>query len=552
VSLARKFLALLSSGLKKQDPSGLLVQSGALGLPLLAPIVNLMLDHGYGLINPVFLTLVLFLALVALAVSIVLRTRLRVLRPLVLGIVSCLVFEVLFLPPSLAEVSFVFGLLLMFISVSYLIGWLLSRVLCAFAATFILSTLLLSGNVAGHDSEEASTTHAVTVASQAPSILHIVLDEHIGLAGFTSDLPGAETLAARLRGDYEDAGFVVFPNAYSAYHKTEQSLGHLLNGDRGPQLLRYQDRTAGRLRATPNPWFETAAQQGRAIRVYQSDFMDYCRPERGFESVEYCTTYSSTAASTLKGRGISNVNMAVIITSYSYHGSRLLGVFAKQSNILPEWFVRTETVSPLRMPDLIESIFQDLRAHPRGRLFFAHLMIPHHLYALEADCRIADDLYRWQVPFDSSASTRSLNTAESRRTKYRVYFDQVACTHSVLMKEIAAMLLNDETRDTTIVIHGDHGSRIAIHQPRIEFALSRQDVVDMYSTLFVTNAPAAKAIESPDDPVLIQDLFAELFLGFDDRPLRAPFVYAIGPDEAIGIPLDFDGTVLRETAGGLE
>ena len=75
--------------------------------------------------------------------------------------------------------------------------------------------------------------------------------------------------------------------------------------------------------------------------------------------------------------------------------------------------------------------------------------------------------------------------------------------------------------DATIVVHGDHGSRIARVAPLTTAPqpLSDEDLADMYSVLLAVRSPSL----SPgyrQDLVSLQALFREMFLGGSrgDRP----------------------------------
>ncbi len=108
------------------------------------------------------------------------------------------------------------------------------------------------------------------------------------------------------------------------------------------------------------------------------------------------------------------------------------------------------------------------------------------------------------------------NTPASREKRYTSYFDQVRCAHHKLSILLAAMEDAGVLADATIIVHGDHGSRIALHKPNIgsPALLSDTDIVDNYSTLFAVRMPGGAP--GYDRPLRsIQSLFAELLL---ERP----------------------------------
>jgi hypothetical protein len=99
--------------------------------------------------------------------------------------------------------------------------------------------------------------------------------------------------------------------------------------------------------------------------------------------------------------------------------------------------------------------------------------------------------------------------------------------------------------DSIIVVHGDHGSRIAINEPTAnnQHVLTTQDLVDGFSTLFAMKLPGKpggydKSLRS------LEQLFEEFAFeaGLSPRKILSektePFVYlTAGPDkEFIRVP----------------
>jgi hypothetical protein len=83
------------------------------------------------------------------------------------------------------------------------------------------------------------------------------------------------------------------------------------------------------------------------------------------------------------------------------------------------------------------------------------------------------------------------NTEDSRKTHYQEYFKQVQCIYTKLDELFEKMDHAGIFENAVIAIHGDHGSRIVKREPTIEneHELSREDIVDAYSTLFAVKFP---------------------------------------------------------------
>ena len=170
--------------------------------------------------------------------------------------------------------------------------------------------------------------------------------------------------------------------------------------------------------------------------------------------------------------------------------------------------------APASLP-IFRRILRDLEREPRGSAFIAHLLIPHHTYMYDEHCRIKRDIEAWanNVSPDTTASPGIVNTPESRRRYYAGYLEQLRCTRGALQDFLEELQEIGVYENATIIVHGDHGSRIALAAPNRLFGdlLSDADLVDLYSVLFAVRGPG---FDSGYDTSLrsIQALFAEMIL----------------------------------------
>jgi len=81
--------------------------------------------------------------------------------------------------------------------------------------------------------------------------------------------------------------------------------------------------------------------------------------------------------------------------------------------------------------------------------------------------------------------------SSDRNGAYRGYLKQVKCTHKMLDNFLKKLNSNPATKDSTVIIQGDHGSRITPFYPFIESAdqLTNEDYIQSYSTFFVVRGP---------------------------------------------------------------
>jgi arylsulfatase A-like enzyme len=103
--------------------------------------------------------------------------------------------------------------------------------------------------------------------------------------------------------------------------------------------------------------------------------------------------------------------------------------------------------------------------------------------------------------------------AEYRDRAYRLYFQQVTCTVSLLDELLASISESEALENATIIIHGDHGSRITITDPVSikREGMTERDYIDAFSTLFAIRAVGIEA-GFTRERIAIQNLFAGLVL----------------------------------------
>src|SRR5690606_4707882 len=165
----------------------------------------------------------------------------------------------------------------------YLGGPAALYVLQVMAGVALLSTFALpSGRLAWEQGAPQAGDPA------RPFILHLVLDEQIGVEGVPPDL--TEGLDGTLQAFYESRGFRVFGGAYAEYSATSLALGHLLNlapGQYRPELVRQSEGPFEEV-LERSAYFDALGTAGYRISVVQSDHLDVCDAS---DAVAFCSTY---------------------------------------------------------------------------------------------------------------------------------------------------------------------------------------------------------------------------------------------------------------------
>ena len=136
------------------------------------------------------------------------------------------------------------------------------------------------------------------------------------------------------------------------------------------------------------------------------------------------------------------------------------------------------------------SMVSDAVAQSRpGDFFFAHLLIPHYPYIYDAGCneRNQADWELWQPTMIRCRQTQCNHV----QRRYALYFEQVQCTYKKLGEMFDKWQRAGVFEDATIIIQGDHGSRINLNRPQasnVEQMLI-SDYADLFSTLLAVKAP---------------------------------------------------------------
>jgi hypothetical protein len=368
--------------------------------------------------------------------------------------------------------------------------WLLRRhaeqVISATAATVLVSTLLLPAKT----SAGLAPRPAPSVRADLPLIVHIILDEHIGVDGLPSDT--AARLQSDLRSFYHSLGFRTFDAAYSEWRRTELSLGHLLNflpGEYHPETVR-DDRPGSVYALTRNAYFSHLVDAGFSLHVYQSDFLQVC-PDGVLAA---CETYDSYGLGALANAPLRVSEKARLIAGTYMARSKLIGKgldgydllrleIAKVGVQLPRemWFHWTAPINGLME---MRRVTNALAGATRGEMYFAHFLLPHAPFVYGNDCALRP-LREWH-PVDDSGDTQSKRMA--------AYGEQVRCA-SRMVREIVDAIPVGLRSDAVLIVQGDHGARLSLTDVG---ALDRDDPKtrddrDVYSTLFAVRFPGIDA-----------------------------------------------------------
>ena len=316
-----------------------------------------------------------------------------------------------------------------------------------------------------------------------PNIYFLILDEHAGLNAWPHQ-PIYDALAKEIKDRYLKRGFLVYENASSNFCATLDSIPSILNAEI-PTVPRSQIN--GKSLKT-NRLFQKWVDQGYQIRVYQSTHLDYC----GAQRVDKCFNYKENSAGFVADASLPSADKFwVLLNNFvEEHKSRvLIKIFRRFS---PNKTSGEYMTGALAADRVFREMENDSALHPRGQVFFAHLLIPHSTYVLDEKGGVVSP-FLWEAatgePLNGSGL---LNTPQSRARKFTFYAKQVRYLHRRLETFFRALDAQGNYRDSRFFLMSDHGSRIYLTAPveRFKSNVTPDDKEDAFSAFLVTRNPS--------------------------------------------------------------
>jgi hypothetical protein len=375
------------------------------------------------------------------------------------------------------------------------------------SCAFFGSTVALNASVFRTWSEQQPAVASAPADTDRPPFIYIVLDGAMGVEGLDA-APGGRALATEIRELFNRYGFRVHGAAFSRHYVSVRSIPNTLNfdfrDDSWGSLLRHHENLKVR-----SALFSRLAADGYEVISYGTEHIDFCFAEA--LRCEVLPSFNPFSAYVDNPRAQFKAVVEVLWTAFteSYLMYRYYGFLYSLVEEGPRsGYAWLDTYAFPRWFDRFEG---DVVSSPRGRAFFAHILMPHAPYVFDDACR---ETGRATVAYLLTEERRLRGTAleEARDRGYRDYQAQYRCGLGRMERLLRHLESVPEFADATIVVHGDHGPRISAGQ-HVE-SLSARDMVDNYSTLYAVRAPD---LEPGYDTrlVSIQRLTAEYFGGED-------------------------------------
>ena len=377
--------------------------------------------------------------------------------------------------------------------------WLI-RLHAARIVSLMLATVLVLSLGQSRSEAVSSGNPSSDSRRDLPLLVHLVLDEHIGIEGLPRELT-PPAFKHQLETFFTDHRFMLFGRAYSEYPSTLWSLSHLLNLSPGgyvPDLSR-AGTTAATFRLNRNAYFARLARQGYAIRVFQPEYLDVCTSE---VPASACHTYRANGLRALEHldapprEKLSVVAGTFLARSEGYGRLKRLYGSARRRLLatgipIPAWdWERSSSASVGTMP-VFDRVAADLAKAEAGQAVYAHLLMPHYPYVYDAHCR-ARPPSQWLMrsdAFDGGVPGAMTNTQESRAARYALYLQQLLCTQRKI-EQIIEAIPSSLRDDVILIVQGDHGSRISLVDPigTVKASMAPADYTDHFSTLFAVRS----------------------------------------------------------------
>jgi hypothetical protein len=379
------------------------------------------------------------------------------------------------------------------------------RIATTVFATCLVSTLalpiLIRAGTEFHISEK--TAHAAR--SPLPRIVHLILDEHIGVEGIPTGIESGQAIKDTILRFYQQYGFSLYGNAFSHYSSTYNSIPNLFNFSADAKAGVFLASGDAPQKLQSNKYFRMLFEKHFDINVFGPEAIDFC--EANGIHVHTCHKYPGLDLGVIADLDLPiSDQLRVVFAGYlnrsmryqrvRFHYQSMRPRLILQGIPLPAW-TWDKYVVPYAANTMaaLTRLSEDILAMPPGSVMVAHLLLPHFPYVYRENCSTHASLQEFKsrtLTFEEMPQmNRYDNTAESREERYRLYFQQLQCLYARLDDLFRRMRVAGIFENSIIILHGDHGSRIGLHDPYFENldVLSKEDYTDAFSTLFAVKLP---------------------------------------------------------------
>jgi hypothetical protein len=411
---------------------------------LVPPFVRMLLQHDYGFWYPEVAALLLLLTGVSAGLAGVLRKRWMFHGAVLvlLVVLSSSTLRVEFFPSM--RVRYLLSATALGIAAAM---FLMKAQFYRILLVFIFGVLSVDVSKGLLNRPEPVNARAAQ-STELPHVVHLIFDGMMGLAGMPTDIAECTAAADHLGQVLRRGSFDTYAYAFSNYLFTRDSIPSILNG----RLLKRQGEflTAGEARPLlqQNLYFDEYRRNGYTIRAYQSNWMQFA-------------SGNSDAVRTREYNFASLKTLHELPMSWQARLGQLLATFRDSDRL---WSKALVNVFPARIPVgpltskyvWPDQVVADYRTATQKTLFFVHLLIPHSPYVYSADGSFTDPR-EWSIDTEFP-----VDRAKKYLDDYRQYCAQAHFAGTQLQTFLDKLKSAGLYNSTTVIIHGDHGSRLRL------------------------------------------------------------------------------------------
>lgn len=320
-----------------------------------------------------------------------------------------------------------------------------------------------------------------------PAIVHVVLDAHLGLDGMALGPDAYRTLRTDLVAFFTDHGFQYYPGAYSRHSRTADSLPFAFSYGVDPPALEWlstRHAVPGKL-----PYFTELGRRGYRISASAPVYLDMCANQK----LTDCLKWEPSELSSMLVTDLDSLDRAKIFAFTLLQLAEIPSQVVEGIRLIEhELFgtVRRTTADRSQLYSLaslgqLDRFIGGLSDLHDGEVRYLHILLPHSPFALNADCSVKPE-----------AAWLNSHGGASEAAREKAYVDQVRCLQRRLGRMLDVLNRTPAGRKSIVLIHGDHGSRIAPSHPFWDrAALSPRQMLMMHSTLFAIRVPGETAVK---------------------------------------------------------
>ena len=299
-----------------------------------------------------------------------------------------------------------------------------------------------------------SNTNINRSNSDVKPVLFIVLDEMNGIGGLDADIENYEKAKKSYLDLVNNHKFKIYPNSYTIFSTTAQSVPRMLNFDYSITNFNNSDYTADHevyffwKKLKKNKLFDSY--EDKKIYVKQTRSIDYCNNI----NVVRCDTFNPLNKKIFEEINYKNPFLSEFISKFSYQNS----IFARfLSRFLAEIDLVNISTSPRSDKAYFEKDLSELFEvikNEKYDLYFAHFLVPHKPFGFDQNCNYKN------FPILNK-------TIDFMKIQHN---QEIYCTNLFLKNFMQKITQLENYNDLKIIIVSDHGARNS-YEPKDFFSV---------------------------------------------------------------------------------